>query len=257
MKQQPIRKLAILAGMALIATMTLSAPAQADITIQYSAVTTGTDAGIAPGGSALNSLVAVQQVGGIFLILTSTATQSSTSGTLNTTTFTMNNTGTGTDTIVVSLAAQGYTQPNPAGTLSSTATGGTSAYTSGQEATLQSYASASNYGLTGLNTVFSGTTTFAQNGFANGNGTGTVNYAFPNSGDALTSFSSNSTYSLGQMLTVTLDVGKSATLTLVTNVQPPSSILPSAPEPATVAMALTALPLLGLGAWARRRRAQA
>jgi len=28
------------------------------------------------------------------------------------------------------------------------------------------------------------------------------------------------------------------------------------PEPATVAMALTALPLLGLGAWIRRRRAQ-
>jgi hypothetical protein len=56
-------------------------------------------------------------------------------------------------------------------------------------------------------------------------------------------------YSVYQTYSITLDAGATLQFTGRTDLVP-------TPEPATVAMALTALPLMGLGALARRRRAR-
>jgi hypothetical protein len=56
-------------------------------------------------------------------------------------------------------------------------------------------------------------------------------------------------YSITQTETVTLGGGAELQITNQTQIV-------ATPEPATIAMALAALPLLGLGAW-NRRRAQA
>jgi hypothetical protein len=61
-------------------------------------------------------------------------------------------------------------------------------------------------------------------------------------------FDSISPYSLTEILTINFASAG------VVSLSSDSRALFSTPEPGTIAMALTALPLLGLGAWARRRR---
>jgi len=58
-------------------------------------------------------------------------------------------------------------------------------------------------------------------------------------------------YTIMQTYVITLNAGSELQFTGRTN------LVSAVPEPATVAMALTALPILGLGAWVRRRRARA
>jgi uncharacterized protein (TIGR03382 family) len=235
-----------LAGATLVALSVLSSLAQAAITTHYSAVTTGADPGSFTSGTLGASFADTQQVGGIALVIGSSGTQSASLGTLSTTTITISNMGTGLDSIKISLAAQGYTLPNPSLFLTSAASGTSANFISGQTALLQSYADSANGG---LGTVFAATTSGPQAGSVVGIPPNSTPYTFiPPTAVAL--FVSTGSYSIGQMLTVNLAAGKSATLTLVSNVQ---VTLSSVPEPATAAMALSGLPVLGV-LWARRRK---
>ena len=236
----------ILAAMAVIAALAPPATAQAGVTLNYSAATT--DGGSYTSGAFTTFISDTQTVGGITLGLQSFSTQTASLGTLSTTTFTLSNLTSGTDSITIKIAAQGYTLPTSTSLLTSAASGSSAIYTSGSTASLQSYAAAGN---AGLGTIFSGTTTGAHGGTITGAGNVATAYVFTPS-SASTGFVSSGGYSIGQMLTISLGAGDTATLTLNSNVQ--AAVVP---EPATVAMALTALPLLGFGAWARRHRARA
>ena len=95
--------------------------------------------------------------------------------------------------------------------------------------------------------------------YGNGLGGGTVppiggltNVATPTVGlgapPGATQFFATSPYTLTEILTINFTTAGTAALSS------DSRALFATPEPGTIAMALTALPLLGLGAWARRRR---
>lgn len=75
-----------------------------------------------------------------------------------------------------------------------------------------------------------------------------------------TSFASDASVGVSGLSATGFSLVQSIDITLASGAQinfSSSSILTPTPEPATVAMALTALPLLGLGTWIRRRRARA
>jgi len=107
--------------------------------------------------------------------------------------------------------------------------------------------------ITNLSTLLSGVNTMTLTTFLNTTAAGSVSINLDTDAvqqNTQTVASLSAPFSITQQVSVTLAAGQSIDIQTL-------SQLTATPEPATVAMALTGLPLLGLGAWARRRRARA
>jgi len=264
------RRLHWISAAALLAGMTIlgATPARADIIVSlnitvggssasntYNAttgtlvsgtggITSGTTSGVifvGSGGPGSSDLAFGGTVGGVqFKLAVNGSTNSpgtSALAFLNLTsaTITNNNTTGLPTTFSVTTSATGYTAPT--GTvIGNFANSGT--LTNGSITNGSYSGSADGYNPTTL--------TFAASGSA-------VDVGGSDPPTLLTGFPSSSPFTATSTLTATLGLGTitsnlGGALTLTGNV---------VPEPATVAMALTGLPLLGLGAWIRRRRARA
>jgi len=227
-----------LLGATLVALAAMATPAQAAPTLFYKINGGATSAGAA-------TILAAGTSGVIDWQIASSATQSATVSTLNSTTLTLNNTSSTAGSITIDITGTGYTLPSPTLTLSSSAQGTSSITTAGQTATLQSYADGGN-GQFGTS-VTSGPQVGTTASSAPPSTTYTFDLPVRN-----TAFAVSSTYSISQRFVINLAGGQNAQLTLATSVN--AGTPPAVPEPSTIAMALVALPFLGVVGHRRLRR---
>jgi len=213
----------------------------------------GDNAAGAPGVGTINTLTIVLSSGVQITVATSTS-NATTAGdpaqmTLN---VTVNNLTGSTSTIYVTATDDQFSVPsaiaNPLRMTSSIA--GTQI---GNNVTLQSFADAGSSGNPGIMygaTVADANLALVSTGSAITTGTQSA-LALSGSGDVSIPFNKQSTanYSLTAAMTLTVAAG--------TAMNANGQILVTTPEPSSMAMALAALPLMGLGGWVRRRRAQA
>jgi hypothetical protein len=151
---------------------------------------------------------------------------------------------TGAGSVTIYLTQTNQMVPTGLGTLTATVTGGFT--TGGGTASLVAYGNDTNLaygnatGQAGTSPPLSGTSNVAT--------TATLGV---NNGKSSTAFSATAPYSMTEALTITFTSGGGSASFSTDSF---TTFAATAPEPGTIAMALTALPLLGLGAWARRRR---
>jgi hypothetical protein len=239
MQSLSIRKLAMLAGMAVIASLGSARSALADLTVTAAETGFATQTlvhvvGSASSGLSGGNLAATEGNFTIQIQGASTSQTSNISEALGSATQLINNDFTTSHTLTLVITATGYTQPL-AGTIASLIGGSTP-----NGSTLVTFSS----------TVTDGTTTtHVNNAPFTASGTSSYNSSANGSISGLTS---------GYTITETIVFQMSGSPSPGAQINYSSStVLTATPEPATVAMALTALPLLGIGAWVRRRRIQA
>jgi hypothetical protein len=235
MQLRSIRKLATLAGMAGLATLILTAPTRADLTVTVQqtgmpavgptvlAVGSPTD----NGGTGISSPPFTGTFGN-FSITNGSVGESQGFGLSQAFSTALNiiNTDSVSHTLTITLVASKFTAPVPTAGVLSSFTGTTTSGTGSGSLT----------SMVGATTLATQTVNPFGTSFANSL-TGTANGL-------------SAPFSITQTVVLTLTAGENINFTARTQ-------LAAVPEPGTIAMALTALPLLGLGALARRRRARA
>jgi hypothetical protein len=269
MQSRSMQKLAVLVGMALIASLTTSA--RADFTLTLTDGGTGASIFIDDTtGTYTYSHGATGPTTGSFTIDGTTLSYSAASGTFSpisnsiafvsnadfgnfktSVTITANVPG-GTNARVFDTNIATKNNGNKGADLTAqvTATGFTAPGSLGSSMLLDNSlaASALDSGRTtfisDLNTQSTTTATVTSTQFGNGNKTDDTQAVVTQTSNP---FTLNNTLTLANIA-----AGDSANVTGTT-----TATAAATPEPGTIAMALTALPLLGLGAWVRRRRARA
>jgi hypothetical protein len=233
-----------LTAMAIVAVLGLVTPsAFASINLSYSVSTAGSTTQTGSGTGFLS--VGGGSIGNFGYSITAnttdpaggTGTSPASYSSLSTTTFSINNDGSSTHTIDVAVSGSGFTVgTNDVASFS--VSGSSSHYnilrdTTTDTSSINSTAIPPSGGLTGTPVSNGSTTTYSWTSGGNSS-----NLAFTNS----------STFSIAQLLAITLGAGDSATLTINTSVT-------STPEPSTMAIAgLGALGMIGYGL--RRRKAK-
>jgi hypothetical protein len=234
----------MLTTMAAIANLGLATTSRADITVTFSedggASQTQTVASGSPTSDLTYSPGASVTFGDFKITFGSIESNQSTLTELLSGTVNITNKGTGTHSIAVTIAANNYTAPTapPPAVLQQSVSGNV-------------VVSSAMNALTFNSSVSDGTHTYTGTAL-----TPTVNgptgpYTAPPSGTQNTPVTTLSApFTLTQTETVTLGAGAQLQITNQTQ------LVRAVPEPGTIAMALTALPVLGLGVLARRRNAR-
>jgi hypothetical protein len=242
MKSRSIRKLPILAGLAMVALVGMSSTARADIILtlvdsgnpggSFGPSTIASGSPTAGGGAGISSTAFSGQFGD-FLYSSALAGESQGGSPLTaeavSTSLNIQNTTGATHTLTITIQDTGFTSPTAPPPVSLTS----------------SFSGTTNNGL-GSATFQSSVVTLG----ANSPGPQVVNplgLSFNNTAFGTVTSTGVAPYSIFQTLTITLTAGEKINFTGRTD-------LVATPEPATLAMAAAALPVLGIGMFLRRRR---
>ena len=241
-----IRKLATLAGMAGLAMLILPAWTRADISITYQEISptalgpfTQLNPG-SPAGIGLTVGSISPQTFGDFTVNSYAIRERDATGivptNLNAIGMSVSNNSMSTATLVITIVATGYNTP-PAGPAVMFNSLNTNTLT---PSPTNAISFTSTIGGTTSGVLSSNLNILGTQQAPAGSGSQATGVTIPNT----------PTFSITESFSLTLISGGVVDVTALTSVT-------ATPEPATVAMALTALPLLGIGAYVRRRRAKA